>query len=100
MVMLKNAGGALPLSRAPKRLAVIGPLADAPAEMRGLWWGAAPPDGHVSVLEGLRSALPQTEILHSQGVDIESDDCQRRSQAASIFARRPMPSSFAWAKRR
>jgi len=74
MVMLKNQGGALPISRAPKRLAVIGPLANASAEMRGVWWGAASPDGQVTVLEGLRNALPQTEILHSEGVEIESAD--------------------------
>jgi beta-glucosidase len=74
MVMLKNEGGALPISRAPKRLAVIGPLANASAEMRGVWWGAAPPHGQVTVLEGLRSALPQTEIMHSEGVEIESAD--------------------------
>ncbi len=72
--MLKNEGDALPISRAAKRLAVIGPLANASAEMRGVWWGAAPPEGHVTVLEGLRSALPQAEILHSEGVDIESAD--------------------------
>ena len=72
--MLKNEGDALPISRAAQRLAVIGPLANASAEMRGVWWGAASPEGHVTVLEGLRSALPQAEILHAQGVEIESAD--------------------------
>jgi beta-glucosidase len=74
IVMLKNEGDTLPISRAAKRLAVIGPLADASAEMRGVWWGAAPPEGHVTVLEGLRNALPQAQILHSAGVAIESAD--------------------------
>jgi beta-glucosidase len=74
IVMLKNQGDALPISRSAKRLAVIGPLSDASAEMRGVWWGAAAPDGQVTVLEGLRSAFPQAEILHSAGVDIESAD--------------------------
>jgi beta-glucosidase len=74
IVMLKNAEDILPISRAAKRLAVLGPLANASAEMRGVWWGAAPPDGQVTVLEGLRKALPQTEILHSEGVEIESAD--------------------------
>ena len=72
IVMLKNEGDALPISRAIRRLAVIGPLADASAEMRGVWWGAAPPEGQVTVLEGLRGALPRAEILHSEGVAIES----------------------------
>lgn len=74
IVMLKNAADALPIAGSLRRLAVIGPLAHASAEMRGVWWGAAGPEGHVTVLEGLRAALPHTEILHSQGVDIESAD--------------------------
>jgi beta-glucosidase len=74
IVMLKNADNALPLARAVKRLAVIGPLANTSADMRGVWWGAAPPEGHVTVLEGLRSAFPQAEILHSEGVEIEGAD--------------------------
>jgi beta-glucosidase len=74
IVMLKNEGDALPISPVAKRLAVIGPLANASAEMRGVWWGAAAPEGHVTVLEGLRAAFPQAEILHSTGVEIESAD--------------------------
>jgi beta-glucosidase len=74
LVMLKNAGDVLPLSRAARRVAVIGPLANASAEMRGVWWGAAGPEGHVTVLEGLRAALPDAEVLHSEGVEIESAD--------------------------
>jgi beta-glucosidase len=74
LVMLKNAGDVLPLSSSAQRLAVIGPLANASAEMRGVWWGAAGPEGHVTVLEGLRAALPDAEILHSEGVEIESAD--------------------------
>jgi beta-glucosidase len=74
LVMLKNAGDVLPLSHSARRVAVIGPLANASAEMRGVWWGAAGPEGHVTVLEGLRAALPDAEILHSEGVGIESAD--------------------------
>jgi beta-glucosidase len=73
IVMLKNAGDVLPISSV-QRLAVIGPLANASAEMRGVWWGAAAPEGHVTVLEGLRTAFPQAEVLHSEGVEIESAD--------------------------
>jgi beta-glucosidase len=73
IVMLKNAGDVLPLSSV-QRLAVIGPLANASAEMRGVWWGAATPEGHVTVLEGLRTAFPAAEILHSAAVEIDSTD--------------------------
>jgi beta-glucosidase len=74
IVMLKNAGDVLPLASGARRLAVIGPLANASAEMRGVWWGAAAPEGQVTVLEGLRSAFPQAEILHSEGVEIDGAD--------------------------
>jgi beta-glucosidase len=74
VVMLKNADGALPLKNSVRRLAVIGPLANASADMRGVWWGAADPKGQVTVLEGLRTALPEAEILYAEGVSIENAD--------------------------
>jgi beta-glucosidase len=70
VVMLKNAGDALPLSAS--RIALVGPLADAGPEMRGPWSGATPPDGQIDVLAGLRAALPNARIEHAPGVDIES----------------------------
>ena len=74
IVMLKNDADVLPLAASVRRLALIGPLADVSAEMRGVWWGAAAPEGHITVLEGLRAALPHVEIRHSQGVGIEGGD--------------------------
>jgi len=74
IVMLKNDADCLPISTSAPRLAVIGPLSNASVEMRGIWWGAAGPTGHVTVLEGLRAALPHAEIRHSAGVEIESAD--------------------------
>ena len=74
IVMLKNDRDVLPISKAARRVAVIGPLSDASAEMRGVWWGASPAQGQVTVLEGLRAALPHAEILHAAGVEIESAD--------------------------
>jgi len=73
IVLLKNDAATLPLGSDVKRLALIGPLADASAEMRGPWWGAAGVTGHVTVLEGLRE-LPGIEIVHAVGVDIDGDD--------------------------
>jgi len=74
IVLLTNRDDALPLPADIRRLALIGPLADAPAEMRGPWWCAAQPDAQVGVLAGMRAALPQSEILHSGGVDIDGSD--------------------------
>lgn len=74
IVMLKNERDTLPLPAAAKALCVIGPLADASTEMKGPWWGAGEHEPAVSVLAGLRAALPQTDIRHAPGVAIESDD--------------------------
>jgi beta-glucosidase len=74
IVMLKNAGETLPIAASVRRLALLGPLADDSAEMRGVWWGAAAPEGQVTVLAGLRAALPDVEILHSLGVGIENPE--------------------------
>jgi len=72
IVMLTNPREVLPLATTARRIAVLGPLADASAEMRGPWWAAAPPQGHVTVLEGLRAALPGSQIVYSEGVPIEA----------------------------
>jgi len=81
IVMLKNAGGVLPLQSRVKRIALLGPLADASAEMRGPWWGAAGAGGQVTVLEGLRAAFPAAQIAHAMGVPIAADDVSGMSAA-------------------
>lgn len=74
LVLLRNHGETLPLAAGLRCLALIGPLADAPAQMCGPWWCAAEPESHAGVLAGMRAALPQTAVLHASGVDIEGDD--------------------------
>ncbi|MDH5834332.1 glycoside hydrolase family 3 C-terminal domain-containing protein [Luteimonas kalidii] len=62
LVLLKN-DGVLPL-RADARIGVIGPLGDATRVLRGNYSSpqSAPP---VSVLEGLRRAMPQAQVRHA-----------------------------------
>jgi beta-glucosidase len=73
IVMLKNERSILPLTDSFRRLCVIGPLADAPAEMGGPWSAAGDSDAHVSVVAGLAAALPGAKILHASGVAIEGE---------------------------
>jgi beta-glucosidase len=87
IVMLKNAHDTLPLSRSVRRIALLGPLALAAAEMRGPWWGAADPAGHVSVLEGVRAMWPNSEVLHAAGVGIEGHDFSGISGALELCDR-------------
>ncbi len=87
IVMLKNDKAALPLNGSLRRLAVVGPLADAPAEMRGPWWGAANAEGHVSVVAGLRTIRPESQVLHAPGVAIDGDDVSGIAAALHLCAR-------------
>jgi beta-glucosidase len=86
IVMLKNDKETLPLAGTLRRLAVIGPLADAPAEMRGPWWGAADADGHVSVVAGLRAILSESRVVHAPGVAIASEDVSGIAAALDVCA--------------
>ena len=87
IVMLKNDAETLPLATSIKRLAVIGPLADAPAEMGGPWTAAGEPERHVSVVAGLRRALPGTEILYAAGVAIAAEDKSGIAAAVDVCDR-------------
>jgi beta-glucosidase len=82
MVLLKNENDALPIPDTIRRLCVIGPLADSAGEMHGCWAAAAYEEPHVSVLAGLHSALPRTEIRHAAGVPIRDGD--RSGIAAAV----------------
>ena len=86
IVMLRNENETLPLGRV-RTLAVIGPLADAAAEMGGPWGAAQQPDQHVSVLAGLRNALGDTEILYAAGVDIAGHDAAGIASAPGLCER-------------
>jgi beta-glucosidase len=86
IVMLKNDKAALPLIGSLRRLAVIGPLADAPAEMRGPWWGAAGAEGHVSVVAGLRAIRAESQVLHAPGVAIDDEDVSGMAAALHLCA--------------
>ncbi|MFJ3034971.1 beta-glucosidase [Curtobacterium pusillum] len=72
MVLLKNeavdAEPMLPLAPSVRRLAVIGPLADA-ANTGDHGSSLVHPPSTVSPLAGLRAALPGVEILHVDGSD-------------------------------
>jgi beta-glucosidase len=73
IVLLTN-DGTLPLASNLRRIALVGPLADAPAEMRGPWYAAGEAADQVGIRAGLAAALPGCEIACVRGVGIEDDD--------------------------
>jgi beta-glucosidase len=86
LVLAKNSGGALPFREDVRRVCVIGPLANAWREMRGPWAAAGYEEPSVTVLAGLRGALPSAEIVHAEGTAISSADASGIATAADLVA--------------
>jgi beta-glucosidase len=66
-VLLKNDGDFLPFSKKVKTLAVIGPVADDGAAALGSWSGDGRSAEAVTVLAGLRAALPGASVIYATG---------------------------------
>ena len=97
MVLLKNDRQTLPLSTDVKRLAVIGALADDRDSTLGNWTGDGRPDEAITVLAGLRAALPAAEVTYAKGVAVDagvladpsaSESADRSGIAAAVAAAR------------
>ncbi|MDO5321793.1 MAG: glycoside hydrolase family 3 C-terminal domain-containing protein [Bacteroidia bacterium] len=72
MVLLKN-NGVLPLSKDIKNLLVVGPNADDVALLNGNY-GGTPTDNHKhSLLEGIKNALPEANVLYSKGCELTDE---------------------------
>jgi beta-glucosidase len=68
IVLLKNAGGLLPLSKSLGTIAVIGPNANQWQMLLGNYNGL--PKDPITPLRGIREALPRTRVLYAQGADL------------------------------
>ena len=74
IVLLKNAGGVLPLAGKLRRVTVIGPLAADTVQPLGPWAGRGNRRDVVSLLEGIRNRLGAgTTILYDSGCDIRGE---------------------------
>jgi beta-glucosidase len=78
-VLLKNGGkGAapvLPLDGRVKKLALIGPLADAAGEMQGAWGGAQHFPDVITLRGGLSARMKAQggELVYAEGTDVDTD---------------------------
>ncbi len=87
IVMLKNEGGVLPLSKDIKKIAVVGPNIDDLEVMRGNYSGT--PTHYVSILKGIRDALPDAEIIVERGSEIENEYLQYPKTQLVTFGGKP-----------
>lgn len=82
MVLLKNDGNLLPLSKNLQSLAIIGPLADDQAAPLGSWSGDGRKEDVVTVLAGIRAKVsPNTRIHYAKGCDIDGDSTDGLAEA-------------------
>ena len=88
IVLLKNSNvhgqgkPVLPLSRSVKKLAVIGPLADAKKEMIGAWSAAGDWKKSITLLEGIKANVAAgTQVVYAKGCNINDDSTTYFGQA-------------------
>ena len=73
IVLLKNDNATLPLRKDLGSIAVIGPLADDAASALGNWAADGRREDAVSMLAGIRAAVPATtRILHVRGAPVDT----------------------------
>jgi beta-glucosidase len=84
IVLLKNEGGLLPLDKAAKAIAVVGPLAADKDAALGNWRAQAVTGSAVSLLEGIQAAVaPSTRVVYAEGVKLVTGP--RNFMARSVF---------------
>ena len=85
IVLLKNDKQLLPLSKTIKRLAVIGPMANARKEMIGSWSGAGDWKKAITLLEGIKAGVStETQVLFAKGCNIDDDSTMYFKEAIQI----------------
>jgi len=84
-VLLRNEKSLLPLSKATKTIAVIGPLADSGVDTLGSWSLHANPADTVTIAQGFRNKFPDAKLLVTKGVEIE------RGQPSIFDSQAPEP---------
>jgi beta-glucosidase len=72
MVLLHN-DGILPLAKNLKKIAVVGPNADDAALLNGNYGGTPTKEHTRTLLEGIRAAVPGTEVFYSKACSLDDD---------------------------
>lgn len=84
IVLLKNDGQLLPLSKNLASVAVIGPLANNPIAPLGCWSCEGKSEDVITVLQGLRSKLGPQKISYAAGCDISGTSQKGFAEAIKI----------------
>ena len=88
IVLLKNAPRAgapvLPLRKDLRTLAVIGTLAQDRGSALGSWAAAGREEDAISVLDGIRQAVPGTKVVFAAGAPVEDNDRSHIAEAVRV----------------
>ena len=85
LVLLRNEGNVLPLSKNLKSVAIVGPLADSQKDVIGSWTGDGKPEDAITLLAGIKAKVsPETMVLYAKGSDIDGDSTEGFDQAVRI----------------
>ncbi|HXA50596.1 MAG TPA: beta-glucosidase BglX [Candidatus Acidoferrum sp.] len=88
IVLLKNDGSVLPLAASQAPVAVIGPLADSPADQMGTWSMDGRPDDMRTPLAALRESLGADRVVYAPGLRNSRDNSHDGFAAAVEAARK------------
>ncbi|MGH7549787.1 MAG: glycoside hydrolase family 3 N-terminal domain-containing protein [Gemmatimonadota bacterium] len=83
IVLLQN-DGTLPLAKDLGTIAVIGPLADDRDAPLGPWAGAGRAEDVVTVLQGIRSAMPEATVEYAKGAGVAGEDTTGFAEAVRL----------------
>ena len=86
IVLLKNAGGLLPLQGELGRIAVIGPLAESRSEPLGPWHARGRSEDAISIIDGLTARFPKGAVRYARGTDLTFTDTTGFSDAVAAAA--------------
>ncbi len=75
IVLMKNEGNLLPLSKSVRRIAVIGPLADDKDAALGNWRGHSTANSAVSLVEGIKAAVGESvDVVYAEGCKLVNNE--------------------------
>jgi beta-glucosidase len=83
IVLLKNDNNTLPLSKALKKIVVLGPNADNKMVLLGNYNGI--PSRIVTVVEGIREKLKNTEVIYEKAINYANDTLMQYEDISDRF---------------
>src|SRR5262249_58775215 len=89
MVLLKNEGGLLPLSKNLDAIAVIGPLADNKRDILGSWSGDGRAEDAVTPLDAIKSRIAGSTRISYAGFCLKKKNNTTKPDGAPTDARPP-----------